>query len=167
MFAIVRLGNQQFKVQAGDFVRVALLKSSKETIQLPVLALEDKSGFLLDASELKTVKVTAKVLRKGLSKKVLVLKKKRRKGYRKTRGHRQNFTELQILEIASGSNKSSVSSAKIVSPKKSEVQKVDVKEKKKTKTMKTATKKVVTKKSGTKATSKKTVAKKTKTSTKK
>ena len=121
MIAIIRLGNQQFKVKAGDFVRSAFLKDSKETIQIPVLALEDKSGFLLDPAKLKTAKVTAKILREGLAKKVLVFKKKRRKGYRRTRGHRQKFTELQILEIALGSSKSSIDPARIVSTKKRDV----------------------------------------------
>ncbi len=181
MVAIIRLGNQQFKVQAGDFVRGAFLKDSKETLQIPVLAIEDKSGFLLDSSELKNAKVTAKVLREGLSKKVLVFKKKRRKGYRKTRGHRQKFTELQILEIALGSSKSSIDSNKIVSSKKGvkkTKQKVAVKKAKakksvdKKKNLKPA-KKIVAKKTSLKptakkaktSTTKKTVTKKAKTST--
>ena len=117
MFAIVRIGNQQVKVKAGDFVRGAFLKSSTDTVELPVIAVEEKGDFLFQKDKLKTARVKAKILREGLSKKVLVFKKKRRKGYRKTRGHRQKFTELQILEIAVGSSKSVLEASKVVKPK--------------------------------------------------
>ncbi|MGI9548384.1 MAG: 50S ribosomal protein L21 [Bdellovibrionales bacterium] len=117
MFAIVRIGNQQVKVKAGDFVRGAFLKSSTDTVELPVIAVEEKGDFLFQKDQLKTARVKAKILREGLSKKVLVFKKKRRKGYRKTRGHRQKFTELQILEIAVGSSKSVLEASKVVKPR--------------------------------------------------
>jgi len=108
MFAIIRLGNQQMKVKAGSFIRGDVTSSKKDQITLPVLAVANKSGLVLDPVLLKKAKVTAKVLRLGLAKKVLVFKKKRRKGYRRTRGHRQKFQELQILDISLGSETSSV-----------------------------------------------------------
>ena len=108
MQAIVKSGNQQFKVESGDFIRVPLRKEEvKSKVQLDVLALIDGEASLLKQDELKKASVTALLVRHGLHKKVLVFKKKRRKGYRRTRGHRQSFTELQIVEIKSASGKSS------------------------------------------------------------
>ena len=102
MFAIVKLGNQQFKVRAGDFIRAPFQNhphSSK--IDLPVLAFGDGEKFAFDISQIRKSKVKAVVVRQSLSPKILVFKKKRRKGYRRTRGHRQKVTELQILELKS------------------------------------------------------------------
>ena len=102
MFAIVRLGNQQFKVKAGDFIRVPFQNQSpKDSMEIPVVAFGSETEFIFDRSQLKNSKVKAVVIRQSLARKVLVFKKKRRKGYRRTRGHRQKFTELKILELCS------------------------------------------------------------------
>ncbi|MCY4512418.1 MAG: 50S ribosomal protein L21 [Bdellovibrionales bacterium] len=107
MFAIVCSGNKQFKVSSGDLIRVPYLagENPQATLQLQPVAVEEGVHFLIGSEELKKTSVTAKVLRHGLSKKTLVFKKKRRKGYRKTRGHRQAFTELRIIEIKLPSGK--------------------------------------------------------------
>lgn len=106
MFAIVRLGNQQFKVKAGDFIRAPFQDCSVEDkIEIPVLAFDGEKGFAFGASQLKGCKVKAVVIRQSLGKKVIVFKKKRRKGYRRTRGHRQKITELRILELCSPEGK--------------------------------------------------------------
>ena len=102
MFAIVKLGNQQFKVKAGDFIRAPFQNHPpSSSIDLPVLAFGDGEKFAFDSSQLKKSKVKALVVRQSLGPKILVFKKKRRKGYRRTRGHRQKVTELQILELKS------------------------------------------------------------------
>ena len=100
MFAVVRAGGAQFKVRGGDRIRVSFMPEKKpmDRIQLSPLALEAAEDFFL-GGDLKKVSVTAVVLRHGLGKKILVFKKKRRKGYRRTRGHRQAWTDLQITEI--------------------------------------------------------------------
>ena len=106
MFAIVKLGNQQFKVKAGDFIRVPYQNVSQgEQIEIPVLGFGDESQFCFSAEELKKSKVKAVLLRQSLSKKVLVFKKKRRKGYRRTKGHRQKVSELKVLELCSPDGK--------------------------------------------------------------
>ena len=106
MFAIVRLGNQQFKVKAGDFIRAPFQDHSVESkIKVPVVAFGGEKDFVFDQSQLKGSRVTAVVVRQSLARKVLVFKKKRRKGYRRTRGHRQKITELKILEICSPEGK--------------------------------------------------------------
>lgn len=107
MFAIICSGHKQFKVSSGDLIRVPYLagENPKTTLQLKPLALEEGSRFLMGSEDLKKATVTAKILRHGLGKKTIVFKKKRRKGYRKTQGHRQAFTELRIIEIKLPSGK--------------------------------------------------------------
>ena len=102
MFAIVRLGNQQFKVKAGDFIRTPFQNLSPEDcIELPVVAFGSETDFVFDSSQLKKSKVKAVVVRQFLARKVLVFKKKRRKGYRRTQGHRQKITGLRVVELKS------------------------------------------------------------------
>ena len=106
MFAIVKIGNQQFKVKAGDFIRAPFQKHSPgEKIDIPVLAFGTESDILCDSSQLKKSKVKALLLRQSLANKIIVFKKKRRKGYRRTQGHRQKITELKILELHSPDGK--------------------------------------------------------------
>lgn len=125
MFAIVQLGNQQFKVKVGDFIRVPYQELSPgEEIEVPVLGFGDEDQFVFSAEKLKKSKVKAVLLRQSLSKKVLVFKKKRRKGYRRTKGHRQKISELRVLELCSPDGKvskaaESQSVAKKVAAKKS------------------------------------------------
>ena len=121
MFAIVKLGNQQFKVKAGDFIRVPYQKVSPgDEIEIPVLGFSESEGedFVFTKEDLKKSKVKAVLLRQALAKKVLVFKKKRRKGYRKTRGYRQKLSELKVLELCSPSGKISKVDIKKVSSKK-------------------------------------------------
>ena len=102
MFAIVKLGNRQFKVKAGDFIRAPFQNQEQgKSFQIPVLAFGADKTFTFDGESLKKSKVTAVLIRQTLSKKQLVFKKKRRKGYRRTKGHRQKISELKILELKS------------------------------------------------------------------
>ena len=102
MFAIVRLGNQQFKVKAGDFIRAPFQKGSQgDQIEVHVLGFGDESQFICDKIQLEKSKVKAVLLRQSLAKKIIVFKKKRRKGYRRTKGHRQKISELKIIELCS------------------------------------------------------------------
>ena len=113
MFVVVRSGHRQFKVSSGDFIRVPrLIGEIQGSLKLETLALDDGSGFFVSPEDLKKVSVSARILRHGLGKKILVFKKKRRKGYRRTRGHRQAFTELRITEIR-------LPSGKVISTEKS------------------------------------------------
>ena len=110
MQAIVSVGNKQFKVKAGDFIRTDLRKDKPKTeLKLKVVGFIDDSQFFFSEADLKKSLVKATVIRHGLEKKILVFKKKRRKGYRKTRGHRQGFTELKIVELKSSTGKTSKS----------------------------------------------------------
>ena len=95
-FAIIRAGGKQFRVEKGAKVRVPSLKDEVgASVELAVMATADKIGApLVDGA-----KVTATVVDHGREPKVVVFKKKRRKHYKRTKGHRQGFTTLKIESI--------------------------------------------------------------------
>lgn len=101
MYAIVTIAGQQFKVEKDRKVFVHRLDaeegSSLEFNQ--VLLVEDGDTIKIGAPVLEGAKVTAKVLAHVKGEKVIVFKKKRRKGYEKKNGHRQSFTQIQIEGI--------------------------------------------------------------------
>ena len=103
MYAIVDIAGQQFKVEAGMTIFVNRLAAEKgASVEFDKVLLVDADGQVkLGAPYVDGAKVTATVLDdtcKGT--KVLVFKKKRRKGYQKMNGHRQYLTKLQINTIA-------------------------------------------------------------------
>ena len=108
MFAIVEIYGKQYKVAKGD----KLLVNSKidvaegKTIKFEnVKAVSDKDKNLFDSKDLAGYNVSAKVLEHSRDSKVTVIKKKRRKGYQRKRGHRQDLTLLQIQSITAAKAK--------------------------------------------------------------
>lgn len=101
MYAILRAGGRQFRVNSGDVIRVPLMNAEvgSEVELGEVLQLSADSGLKLGSPTVADAKVTAKVLRHGKDKKIVVYKFKRRQGYEKTQGHRQDFTEVRIEKI--------------------------------------------------------------------
>jgi large subunit ribosomal protein L21 len=101
MYAVVRSGGKQYKVSAGDVLRVEKLDAQVgDTITLEdVLMVSDGEKVNVAQSELAKAKVTARVTAQGRHGKIVVFKYKRRKGYRRKQGHRQWFTELAIENI--------------------------------------------------------------------
>ena len=95
-FAIIKAGGKQFRVEPGAKVRVPSLKDEVgASVELAVMATADKIGApLVDGA-----KVTATVVDHGREPKVVVFKKKRRKHYKRTKGHRQGYTTLKIESI--------------------------------------------------------------------
>ena len=101
MYAIVEIAGQQFKVQKDQKVYVHRLEE-KEGSKIEfdnVLLIEDKGTVTIGAPAVEGAKITAKVENHVKGDKVIVFKKKRRKGYKKKNGHRQSFTELSITGI--------------------------------------------------------------------
>ncbi|NDC38762.1 MAG: 50S ribosomal protein L21 [Proteobacteria bacterium] len=101
-YAVVKTSGKQFRVSAGDRIRVNQLKAEVgSTVTLSeVLAISSGAGeFKLGAPVLSGATVTAKVVAHGRAKKVVIFKKRRRKGYTKKQGHRQNETTLLIESI--------------------------------------------------------------------
>lgn len=101
MYAIVEIAGQQFKVQKDQKVFVHRL-DAKEGSKVEfdqVLLIDDKGKVNVGAPAVDGAKVTAEVVSHVKGDKVIVFKKKRRKGYKKKNGHRQAFTELAIKGI--------------------------------------------------------------------
>ena len=101
MYAIVEIAGQQFKVEKDQHIFVHRLET-KEGSKIDfdkVLLLDDSGTVNVGAPVIKGAKVTAKVLEHLKGDKVIVFKKKRRKGYKVKNGHRQYLTKLEILKI--------------------------------------------------------------------
>lgn len=101
MYAIIRTGGKQYQVACGDRLRVEKLEGNVgDSVDLDdVLMVVEGEEVKVGQPVLENAKVVAKIAEQGKNKKVLVFKKKRRKGYRLKRGHRQSYTALQIEEI--------------------------------------------------------------------
>lgn len=101
MYAIVTIAGQQFKVEKDRKVFVHRLDAEEgASVEFnQVLLVEDGGSVKVGAPVLEGAKVTAKVLAHLKGEKVIVFKKKRRKGYKKKNGHRQSFSQIQIESI--------------------------------------------------------------------
>ncbi|HOO49726.1 MAG: 50S ribosomal protein L21 [Rhodospirillales bacterium] len=97
MFAVIRTGGKQYKVQKDDKIEVEKLdvEAGKSVDFDEVLFVDGKIGAPL----VKGAKVVAKVLEQKRAPKITIFKKKRRQNYRRKKGHRQNLTLLQITDI--------------------------------------------------------------------
>ena len=102
MYAIVNVAGSQIRVHEGDHVRVPRLSAEPGSpIQLDeVLLVSDEGGVAVGSPTVSGASVEARVASHGLGDKVLIFKMKRRKNYRRKRGHRQPFTELEIQKIS-------------------------------------------------------------------
>ena len=101
MYAVIKTGGKQYKVAAGDYLKVEKLEGdvgSKVVID-KVLLLADGDDVTIGAPLVAGAKVNATVLSHGKGDKVRIFKFNRRKHYRKTQGHRQSFTEIKIEDI--------------------------------------------------------------------
>lgn len=103
MYAVIKTGGKQYKVQAGDTVRVEKLDAEEgKTIKISdVLMLVDNDKVTLGKPLVEGATVSAMVNSHGRGKKVNIVKFRRRKHYRKQMGHRQAYTELSIVDINS------------------------------------------------------------------
>lgn len=101
MYAIVRTGGKQYQVAPGERLRVEkLVGEVGDTVELnDVLLVGDGTEVKVGRPAVEGAKVMARIVEQDKAKKILVFKKKRRKGYRLKRGHRQPFTSLEIKEI--------------------------------------------------------------------
>ena len=107
MYAIVNISGKQFKAIEGARVRVPRQTGeagAKVTFD-NVLLVHDGSGTKIGAPTVKGATVTATVIDHGREKKILIYKKKRRKGYQRKNGHRQWFTEVEIQKIKATATK--------------------------------------------------------------
>ena len=102
MYAIVEILGQQFKVETGRRVYIHRMEEAERGSQVEfdkVLLIDNDGAITVGAPVIEGAKVVAEVISHVRGEKVLVFHKKRRKGYRKLNGHRQNFTEIVIKDI--------------------------------------------------------------------
>ncbi len=103
MQSIIECGGFQYKVSEGDIIEVPLMKADEgaEVTLDKVLATIDGSASAFGTPTVAGASVKAKVLEHGRSDKVVVMKKHRRKDYKRKNGHRQDYTKLQVTAISS------------------------------------------------------------------
>jgi large subunit ribosomal protein L21 len=100
MYAIVATGGKQLKVAVGDVVTVEKLTAAAgENVTFDVIFLADEDKIVVDPSELASAKVTGEVLEHFKGEKAIVFKFKKRKGYKRLKGHRQLLTKVRITDV--------------------------------------------------------------------
>jgi large subunit ribosomal protein L21 len=160
MYAIVEIAGQQFKVENGKkiFVHRLDFDEGKEVEFDQVLLIEDEGKITIGEPTIKDAVVGGKILDNSIrGDKLIVFKKKRKKGYRVKNGHRQNFTQIEIISI------NGIAAPKKAVPKKAESKAADVEVAEETVPVKKSAKKPAAKKEEApvkKAAEKKVAAKK-------
>lgn len=101
MYAIVDIAGQQFKVQKDQKIFVHRLEAEEGTEMSfdKVLLVDNEGKVTIGVPTIENAKVNAKVLDHVKGDKIIIFKKKRRKGYKVKNGHRQQFTQIQIADI--------------------------------------------------------------------
>ncbi len=99
MYAVIRAGGKQYRVTPGDVIRVEKQADTDGLVQFgDVLAVSAEAGSVVPAGS--GASVTGEVVEQGRGEKILVFHYKRKKQYKKLRGHRQDYTAVRITEIA-------------------------------------------------------------------
>lgn len=104
MYAIVEVNGVQLKVEQNQIIKVPFMQKMAEGSEVEfdnVLMLKSENETIIGTPTVQNARVKAEVLAHEKDKKIIIFKKKRRKGYEKKQGHRQNFTKIKIMEISS------------------------------------------------------------------
>ncbi len=149
MYAVIRAGGKQYRVAPGDVIRVEKVIGTDGQVEFPVVAVSSEEGKVGVESD---ARVVGEVVGEGRGAKILVFHYKRKKQYKKLRGHRQAFTAVRITEIASGgqSFKAPELPKKVAKPKKVKAESEEHAPEPKAKKKKAAPKKAAAKKSAKK-----------------
>ena len=101
MYAVIETGGKQYRVTAGQTFEIDTINDAVgATVEFAkVLALSNESNELLLGDAVSGAKVRAKIVEHGRGNKIIVFKFKRKKQYKRTLGHRQNYTRVQVEEI--------------------------------------------------------------------
>src|SRR6202043_3884179 len=98
MYAVIRAGGKQYRVAPGDVIRVEKVGTGTDgLVEFPVLAVSGEEGKVGQQSD---ARVVGEIVEEGRGAKILVFHYKRKKQYKKLRGHRQAYTAVRITEIA-------------------------------------------------------------------
>ena len=99
MYAVIRAGGKQYKVTPGDVIRVEKMNGTDGQVAFSdVLAVSSEAGSVVRPGE--GARVTGEIVEQGRGAKIIVFHYKRKKQYKKLRGHRQDFSAVRITEIA-------------------------------------------------------------------
>ena len=122
MYAVIKTGGKQYKVEAGATLKVEklLCEVGSKVVIDKVLMIADGENTTIGAPLIAGATVNATVVSHGRADKVMIFKFRRRKHYRKTQGHRQSFTEIQIGEILAAGASTAVKPAKAKAAKAAE-----------------------------------------------
>ena len=120
MFAIINIEGKQFRVEEGDQIKVPHLSTDagKSLAFDKVLLINDGKKVQLGSPLLSNASISATVVENGRGRKIRIFKKKRRKGYRRNNGHRQNYSLIKIDSISTTSKKKSTKKTKEKTSKK-------------------------------------------------
>jgi len=102
MYAVIKTGGKQYRVSAGEKLKIEQIAADvgQEIVLDQVLLVVDGEALKMGAPLVAGAQVKARVLKHGRGDKVHIFKLNRRKHYRRSQGHRQNYTEIEILGIA-------------------------------------------------------------------
>jgi len=101
MYAVIKTGGKQYRVASGEKLKVEQIPADiGQTITLDVLSVGEGDQLKVGTPFLTDITVQATVVSHGRHDKVKIFKMRRRKHYQKRQGHRQNYTEIQIADIA-------------------------------------------------------------------
>jgi large subunit ribosomal protein L21 len=150
MYAVIRSGGKQYRVAPGDVIRLEKLDHGQGSVQFDdVLGVAGEQGFSKPQSQ---ARVTGEVIDDGRHDKIIVFHYKRKKQYKKLRGHRQPFTAVRITEIAYDGQ---TFSAPELAKRQPKVKKAAAADESETKSARPAKKKAGTKKAVARKTTKK------------
>jgi len=100
MYAIIRAGGKQTKVQTGDVIDIERVKDPAETLTfVPLLVVDDSGTTISDRTKLAGAKVVAEVIGESRGDKIDIFKYKNKSGYRRHMGHRQTYTRIKVTSI--------------------------------------------------------------------
>jgi large subunit ribosomal protein L21 len=102
MYAVIKTGGKQYRVSAGEKLKIEQIAAEigAEIVLDQVLLVADGEAVTIGTPLVSGAQIKVKVLAHGRGEKVRIFKMRRRKHYRRTQGHRQNYTEIEILGIA-------------------------------------------------------------------
>ncbi len=165
MYAIVKAGGKQYKVAPGDKINIEKIPAEVgDKVTLDAICIVDGKNVEADPAKAAATKVEAVVLEQFRDKKVIVFKFKKRKNYKRTQGHRQNLTRVQIIAVGSEKYEEpkaeKKASAKKTATKDEKAAKDDAKKSESKAAAKPAAKKAAAKKAGEDAAEKKAEPKK-------
>ncbi len=100
MYAIINISGKQYKITPGEKIKIDYInKKNGESIPINDVLMIYNNSYIIGNPFIKNIKINAIIHNTGKYKKIKIFKKKRRKGYHKTLGHKQKFTELFIKSI--------------------------------------------------------------------